>query len=251
MRQREKEYRNEKILLFCSIAGTYGFPCGCGNNTLPEEENIEKEDSDIYDAPIAQLEELEQIDCAISRTLTDAGYTVEHASAIQEILNTVGIESIEIDNMTGEAEDGLNSVTCYPNGYEDRDRRFFFTTEDGVLFYAGFSDEDLYDSESGGYLKNYSDVHIPEKDVTLEVYEELRTLATEEVKKCLNYPASANFNALDWGVGRSDDKYQIIGNVSAENGAGVEKEMAFSVWFVSEGDGFAVEGIALDGIRIK
>lgn len=217
----------------------------CGANSENAEEN------ELFEAPQENLEELEQIDSGIINALTEAGYTTEHASKIQEILNTVGVESIEIENMSGQPEEGLNAVVCYPNGYTEEDRKFFFTTENGTLFYAGFSGEDLYDSESGGFLKDYSDVHVPEKEITVDVYEELRTMATEEVKKCLNNPDSADFKTLEWGIGRSGDKYQVIGMVSAKNGFGVEKEIPFSVWFISDTEGYFVEGVSLDGVRVK
>ena len=230
------------------------FLSGCtgstGEGTGSYQDGATSKES-AYVQPQDQLEELGQIDTKITDVLIESGYSLEHASMIQEILNMVGIESIEIESMTGQAEEGLNSVVCYPNDYTDRDRRFYFTTEDGVLFYAGFGDEDLYDSEKGGYLKDYGDVHVPEKEVTLEVYEKLRSLATEEVKNCLNYPNTADFGSLNWGIGRSDDNYQIVGSVTAKNGLGVEEEISFSVWFVSENDSFSVEGIALNGIRVK
>ena len=227
----------------------------CGNNSSSSEgessTNGNTSSQELYIQPQEQIEQLEQIDSAITSTLTEIGYSIEHASEIQEVLNTVGIENIEIESMTGQAEDGLNAVVCYPNGYTDRDRRFYFTTEDGVIFYAGFSGDDLYDSNMGGYLKSYGDVHVPEKEVTIEVYEKLQTLAIEEVKSCLTHPDSADFGLLDWGIGRSDNNYQIIGKVTAENGIGVEEEVPFSVWFVAEGDDFLTEGVALDGIRVK
>lgn len=230
------------------------FLTGCAGSTREREsshqdEAISKESA--YIQPQDQLEELGQIDTEITDVLLENGYLLEHASMIQEILNMVGIESIEIQSITGQAEEGLNSVVCYPNGHTDRDRRFYFTTEDGVLFYAGFGDEDLYDSEKGGYLKDYDDVHVPEKEVTLEVYEELRSLATEEVKNCLNYPNTANFSSLNWGIGRNDDNYQIVGSVTAQNGLGVEEEIPFSVWFVAGDNSFTLQGISLNGLRVK
>ena len=227
---------------------------GCaGENTNSEIESMQSisDENNAYFESQSQLESLDEINTQISDVLLEKGYTLEHATEIQEILNTVGITSIDIENMTGQPEEGLNSVVCYPNEYTEQDRKFWFTTENGVLFYAGFANEDLYDSQNGGYLKNYNDVHIPEKEVTWEVYDELRTLAAEEVKACLNYPNSADFGTLDWRVGRNDDKYQIIGSVMAQNALGVAKEINFSVWFKLNGEQFLTEGVALDGVRVK
>lgn len=195
--------------------------------------------------------ELTDIDADMIKVLTDAGYTLEQASDIQKILNTIGIISIEIENMTGKANEGLNAVVCYPNGLEERNRRFSFTTDNGVLFYAGFLDEDLYDSESGGYLKSYEDVYVPETEIDLETYTKLQVLAIDNVKIYLNHPSSADFNNFAWGVGRSDDKYKIQGEVTAENSFGVKDELFFSVYFIRSDVEFLIEGIVIDGKRVK
>ena len=222
---------------------------GCSVQTI--EKPSEGQEKSIFVTFSEKLTPLKEIEFSIARVAEAAGYSVEHASKIQEVLNAVGIESIQIEEMTGEAESGLNAVVCFPNGYSDRDRRLHFTTENGVIFYVGFSGEDLYDAENGGYLKNYGDVHIPEKEVSLEVYEQLCALAEREVRNVLNYPDSADFSMLDWGIGRSDDQYQVIGKVTAKNGFGVKQESPFSVWFISTESGYNVEGVALDGVRVK
>lgn len=184
-------------------------------------------------------------------TLVDKGYTIEHASEIAEILNTVGIESIKIENMTGTPEKGLNAVICYPNGYTTRDRRFYFTTEDGILFIAKFTSETLYDVEQGGFLKSYGDVHVPEKSIDMNTYTTLQGLAETEVKKYLNHPSSASFGMLDWKIGRSDDNYKIMGCVSASNSFGVKDDLQFSVWFLKTSTGFSIEAVVIDGQQVK
>ena len=66
-----------------------------------EEINEEESDQKAEDAYFAEndknLANLDEIDMRISDVLVDAGYTVDHATAIQEILNTIGIDSIEIE----------------------------------------------------------------------------------------------------------------------------------------------------------
>lgn len=195
--------------------------------------------------------ELMDIDSNMIKILTTAGYTLEQASEIQKILNTVGIKSIEIESMTGKATEGLNAVVCYPNGLKDRNRRFHFTTNNGTLFYAGFLNEDLYDSEKGGYLKSYGDVHVPETKIDIDTYNRLQMLATETIKTYLKYPSSSDFDNLAWGIGRSDNKYKIQGKVSAKNGFGVKDDLFFSVYFVQKDNDFSIEGVVIDGTRVR
>ena len=197
------------------------------------------------------LGELVDIAADMMKVLTDAGYTFEQASDIQKILNTIGIQSIRIYKMTGVATKGLNAVICYPNGLTEQSSRFNFTTDNGILFYAGFLGDDLYDSELGGYLKSYEDVHIPETKIDIDTYTKLQTLAIDNVKNYLNHPSSASFNNFAWGIGRSDDKYKIIGEVEAQNSFGVKDDLNFSVYFVQTDDKFLIEGIMIDGIRVK
>lgn len=211
----------------------------------------ENKNNNLFEIPNKNLESPEEIDNRIANVMIDQGYSLEHASQIQEILNTIGINEIVIENTTGESESGLNSIICYPNGYTDRDRRFYFTTDNGVLFYAGFGSEDLYVIEEGGYLKNYNDVHVPEKEVSIDVFSKLQLLAEESVKGCLNYPDTANFSMFSWRIARSDNMYQILGEVNASNGFGVKDDISFSVWFIDNNGTYSIEAISLDGVRVK
>lgn len=195
--------------------------------------------------------ELVDIAADMMKVLKNAGYTLEQAGDIQRILNTIGIQSIEIYKMTGVATEGLNAVICYPNGLNDQSSRFTFTTDNGILFYAGFLGDDLYDSELGGHLKSYEDVHIPETKIDIDTYTKLQTLAIDNVKNYLNHPSSASFNNFAWGIGRSDDKYKIIGEVEAQNSFGVKDDLIFSVYFIQTDGKFLIEGIVIDGIRVK
>lgn len=242
-----------KLVLMLVFLVALCVSCGNKNSELPSSSNAvnSSNETPAYSIPEKKMQNIETIDDSITALLMESGYSVEHASKIQEILNTLGIDTISIDNMTGEAEKGLNSVVCCPNGLTDRDKRFFFTTEDGELFYAGFSEEDLYDSNNGGFIKSYNDVHIPNKEVSLDTYNVLCQLAEDAVKNCLNYPETANFHTLSWKIGRSDEKYQIKGEVTAKNGFGVKEKIGFSVWFTDLGDSFNIDGISLDGVRVK
>ena len=221
----------------------------------PVKKTTEKETQDKKDQVFSGKKvegKLNKIDDKMVKTLTKNGYSINQATSIQKILNTLGIKSIRIHSMTGKAQEGLNAVVCFPNGKKDDKYRFFFTTEDGKLFYAGFLNEDLYDLDKGGYLKSYDDVHVPETDVTDEEFIYLQECAKDEIKVQLNYPGSADFHTLSWGVGRSDEHYQISGKVTGQNGFGVKDDVIFYVYFIKDKSGnFSVEGVTLNGIRVK
>lgn len=218
------------------------------NKTISKTEGIQTESMTDYinGEANSQLSEsdLPRIDTSISDVLVEAGYSVEHATEIQGILNTIGITQIEIENTTGEAETGLNAVICYPNAYTDRNRRFYFTTEDGVLFYAGFGDEDLYDVDQGGFLKSYGDVYVPETKVDLDTYQTLRDY-TESVLD--GYFIDASYYDA-WGIGRSDDDYMMQCQAYARNGLGVRDWVFAKVWYHYENEEYEVVGVSIDGV---
>ena len=115
--------------------------------------------NDVVESTNKTTTNTESPESAMLKTLTDSGYTLEHAKAIEEILNTLGINNISVYGKTGSdnPENGVCAFVCYPNGSKDKDKRFNFTTEDGVMFFAGFRSITLYDSEQGGVLKTYTD----------------------------------------------------------------------------------------------
>ena len=252
-----KEETEEKIVKVCSVCKEEEIekkeskPTADDNQNSSNEETSQDAGDEYFQISDDANGKKADISTELIDTLVDKGYTLEHASEIAEILNAVGIESIKIENMTGTPESGLNAVICYPNGYTTRDRRFFFTTEDGVLFIAQFTDETLYDVDKGGYLKSYGDVHVPEKSIDMNTYTKLQGLAEIEVKKYLKHPSTASFGMLDWKIGRSDDNYKIMGCVSASNSFGVEDDLQFSVWFLKTSVGFSVEAVVIDGKQVK
>lgn len=218
------------------------------------EENVDENKADesyfITTDTIDAGTSIDDIDTNVIYVLTQIGYNVEQSSAIQKILNNVGVYSIEVIRETpDDVTKGLAPIICLANGEDEL--HFWFTTEDGVLFYCGFRGENLYDSDNGGYLKKITDVHIPETEITLETYSNLQLFAEENVRIYLNNPNNAHFNTLSWGVGRSDEKYKIIGKVTASNSFGFDKEMNFSVWFIESNNSFDVEAIIIDNIRVR
>lgn len=115
------------------------------------------------------------------------------------------------------------------------------------MFYVGFLGEDLYDSEKGGIIKRYNEVHIPENEIDSNAEISLMIAAEDVIKKYLNYPATADFHTMSWRFARSDDKYSASGTVSAQNAFGVEDEMPFSVYFELVNGKLKIEKVSLDG----
>lgn len=182
------------------------------------------------------------------KAIKELGYSDEHAVEIEAVLNEVGIESIRVKNMSGEAESGLNRVTIFPNGMEEAGG---FTTEEGELFYVEFLSDPLYDTDLGGYLKSIDEVHIPETEIDGMIDLELRMWSEDVIKSCLKYPSEADFHTFDWRLSREDDKYIVAGSVTARNAFGVRDKMSFYVWYIDNGDKFSVTGVELDGVRLK
>jgi hypothetical protein len=79
----------------------------------------------------------------------------------------------------------------------------------------------------------------------------LRGLAIESIKSHLSFPSSSDFHAFSWGIGRSDDKYKIQGVVTAQNAFGVKDDLSFAVYFISINGSFSIEGIVIDGTRVR
>lgn len=219
------------------------------NTSDKNEEAIKSVDKDT----IGNSESINiSIDDSMIKQFMDLGFNVEEATEMQQIFYQMGITSLS-DIHSGATNPDINKLVSYVAIANNNEKqKFYFTIENRKMFYAGFTNEDLYDSEKGGVLKNINDVHIPETKVTLEEYSTLQVLAQDEVKKYLNYPSSASFPLYDgWGVGRSDNTYKIIGKVNASNGFGVKSEINFSVLFIKNDNTFNVDAVLLNGTRVK
>lgn len=190
---------------------------------------------------------------SIAEILVSVGYSEVHATDIESVLNSVGITSIEIEKMTGEAESGLNAMVCYANGSDEDIHQFTVTTEDGVAFYVGFLGEDLYDSSQGGVLKQYSDVHIPETEVSTGMELTLRMMAEDVAKQIANYPATVHFKTFYWGFWRNDNMCAVQGTFTCTNAFGVEEEHVLKLVCEQNEDASQISAkeVYLDGTLIK
>jgi len=92
---------------------------------------------------------------------------------------------------------------------------------------------------------------VPETKIDMDTYSRLQMLAIETVKTYLKYLSSSDFDTFAWGVGRSNDKYKIQRKVTAKNGYGMKDDLFFRVYFVQKDNDFLIEGVVIDGIRVR
>ena len=196
----------------------------------------------------SHAEELSIVD-----TLVAVGYSEGNASFAQGVLNSVGITSIKIDTMSGEAESGLNAMVCYPNGMKKDGSRVTVTTENGLVFYVGFRGEDLYNVSRGGVLKQFSDIPIPETDVSSDAEISLMMMAENVAKQIANYPATVDFKTFEWGFWRNDRVYAVQGTFTCTNAFGVEEEHVLRLVCETSEDNSSISAkeVYLDGVLIK
>ncbi len=224
-----------------------------------KEKEQEKKQDEIKESAIKKIDkEYSENDINISiddkmvKQFMNLGFNIEEATEMQHTFYQMGINSIN-DIHSGNTNPDINKLVAFVAIANNNDKqKFYFSIENRKMFYAGFTNEDLYDSTKGGVLKNINDIHIPETKVSTTDYSTLQVLAQDEVKKYLNYPNTASFPLYDgWGIGRSDDNYKVIGKVNSKNGFGVESKINFSVWFIKNNNDFTVDAVVIDGIRVK
>ena len=190
---------------------------------------------------------------SIIEVLVDVGYSEENANYMQGVLNSVGITSIKIATMSGEAESGLNAMVCYPNGLDEDGSRVTVTTENGLVFYVGFRGEDLYNISRGGVLKQFSDIPIPETEVSPDAEISLMMMAENVAKQIANYPATVDFKTFEWGFWRNDRVYAVQGTFTCTNAFGVKEEHVLRLVCETSEDNSSISAkeVYLDGKLIK
>lgn len=231
------------------------------NSTFKKQKPNNEHSSTKYDKPeieppngdgITEIErtELPIINTGFSSDFILMGFTIDEATALQSLFLQIGINSIsDAKAAVGTGIDELQSFVATAN--EKPEQKFFFTIEKRSLYFAGFLDEDLYDSTKGGVLKSIGDVHIPKTDVSIEIFDKLKDLSIEAIGLHLTRPQTANYLYSSWAVGRSDDKYKVVGSLKSKNGFGDKNEIQFGVWFTDTNGTFFVDGITLDGARVE
>jgi len=188
----------------------------------------------------AVLNEIRSESDGILEKLVSFGLTTEEASAGAHILRQCGVPSIDICEPTdpNATVDGLISY----RGKIDDDRIFMFTIENREIFYVAFNGEDLYDEDNGGFLKNFSDVHIPETEIDNTT--KIRLIEDAEIVLDKYFPYDTRYYDA-WAVGREDNNYMVQCQIS-DGSILLDYWIYGRVWYEEQGDGsFVVIGVKI------
>jgi len=234
----------KKYILFTVIICCLFLLCACEND-VNEQTNAPDNEFEVFGEQTS--ENLEEIaNDGIAEKLQAFGMTEDEAHKGREILLTCGVKSIEGCEPTNPNAtiDGLVAFLWKI----DNDKTVWFTVENREIFYVALNGEDLYDKDNGGYLENFSDVHIPETEITNEIYFELQNLTEQTLD---NYFKNAKYYD-GWGIGRADNEYMVQCEVYATNDLQTKNWIPAKVWYTAaENDSFVVTGIQIDGIQYK
>jgi hypothetical protein len=192
--------------------------------------------------PIADI-----VSDGIAEKLVSFGFTDDEAQEIRKTFIMCGVSSLEGCEPTDPSAtiDGLVSFRAV----WAKEHTFWFTVDNREVFYIALNGVDVYDTDKGGFLINVNDIHVPESDVSSDTFYKLQDFAMAAVDSYLKYPNSAYYDA--WAIARADDKYMIQGEVQAKNALGTKEWLNFKVWFDNANGDYAIEGITIDGNRVK
>lgn len=165
-------------------------------------------DNDTISSSVSSLEEIEEVQDietdGIAEKLMALGMSAEEADKARTILLTCGINSIDVyEPIDPKATvDGLMVVI----GKLDENRTAWFTIDNREIFYVALNGEDLYDTDKGGFLKHFDEVHIPETYISDFEKIALREKTESLIDRYMNY----DIRWLDaWSVAREDDSYMV------------------------------------------
>lgn len=169
-----------------------------GNNDVKVEQNEEKIDIKKEESKTDGENNI------IVKKLVSLGFTKNEAINNGKILMKCGIPNIN-NCEDASPNNSLDELKAFRVKL-DENRTLLFTEENRKIFYVSLNDDILYDKENGGFLKNYKDVHIPEKHVSDEVWMKLK----DEAEIIILGYFGDDFRYLDaWGVAREDNKYMV------------------------------------------
>lgn len=234
-----------KVVERCSVCGeevTTTLKKLSSSNDKQDNENPTSTEEIIGEETNQQIAEISSDNFA--EKLVSFGFTEEEAAENAEILRRCGIPTIDICEPT--SDNSLDSVVAF-RGKLDDDRIFIFTVDNRKIFYVALNGEDLYDAENGGYLKNFNDVHIPEKSVSVEVFNSLRDRSETVLDQYFRTPRY--YDA--WAVGREDDNYMMYCQAS-DGSLLTDHWYSCRVWYEQQENGeFITTGVQINGKYYK
>ena len=228
----------KKFLLVVLLMGVFVLSsCGGANN----KGNDSLTNDGLSAVEGGELPEMENL----IQELMEIGFTEEEATEYREIFLKCGINTIAGAKPTSTTAT-INDLVAYRIVLDD-DRTLWFTVDKRELFYIAMNGVDLYDTDKGGFLITIDDVHIPEKEISASVRDDLE-LNTQLILD--NYFVKAIWYS-NFSCGRSDDNYVVRCDVYAENRMGFKDTVPAYVYYEYDGTDFKVTAISIDGVRYK
>lgn len=234
----------KKSLLFYCCFIFLIFLCSCEQSTNNTDNKTDNQFEVIAEQTNTSIAEITSDN--IAEKLQEFGMTEEEAKKGREILLTCGVASIDGCKPTNSNStiDGLIAFLWKI----DNDRTVWFTVENREIFYVALNGEDLYNKDNGGFLKNFSDVHIPETAIENEVKINLKNLTEQTLDK---YFKNAKYYD-GWGIGRADNDYMVQCEVYATNDLKIKDWIPAKVWYTELDDGsFNVIGVQINGVQYE
>lgn len=173
---------------------------------------------------------------ALSIPLQNIGLTAQEAAAESSKFTAVGVNALS--NITQGAGQGIDTLQSFVANAQNGEK-IYFTFENRKIFYIGYYDTDLYDSEKGGALVKINSVTVPETDISLAMQTTLQVGTEDAVKMVLKALSTAKFPWIDgWSFSRKDDVYTVSGYVDAQNSFGAMIRSYFTMqWKVNSETG--------------
>ena len=230
------------ILIFFTI-----FSCSTSSQSNSNTVSKNSESSPHEDIVKNSTNEIKDI----SAELVDLGYSSDQALSMKSVLQSVGIESIELFAKDEVADDGTQLVICNVNGNSADDERIYFLAGNDTILFIGMNEYTLYDTESGGVVNQYSDMPTRAKneEPLSANSDKIRDASEYYIKLYLNNPDSAKFPLSDYlyGWDMHEDYYALQGEFSAQNALGVTSTQSFFIVLTMDDDSANCEYLVIDG----
>ena len=211
--------------------------------------------------------EEKSLECDYVDVLVEQGYSEDEAQSIGDVLVSVGIDDLSIVYAEAEQEDGSRMVVCLPNNATNDRCRAYFLTENGVCVFAAVNNiggngdiytsdrYTLYDTEAGGFVREYEDV-ISEIEVNSTEEASLMEMTEQMAKQIAKNPSTVDFQLFAWAFEQyfegNENVFWVQGVFSCSNLLGVSEERTITMKYVTYSSGSAIKGVKvwLDGALV-